>query len=792
MDGGIAQSMKFGVGQPVRRFEDVRLVTGRGRYQDDVFLPRQAYAMFLRSPRAHARIVSIDVQAARAAPGVLAVYTGADYKADGLSMPKAVMPRKKADGSPMFAPQRPALVIDRVRYVGDPVAMVIAETLMEAKDAAELIAVVYDELPSVTSTDEAARPDAARVWDENPDNISHTVQHGNKAATDAAFAQAAHVARQRYVITRVHAQYMEPRGAIGSYDAFENRYTLYADVNYPHRVRNMLATSVFNVPESAVRVVCHDVGGGFGAKGWQYVEHRLTLWAARKLGRPVKWTCERSEVILADEHARDNVGDIELALDRDGKFLGVRMHMLANLGAYVGSDRQLLTPFGQIVTLTGVYNIPAAHVTIDAVLSNTNPTAPYRGAGRPEACYLIENIIEVAARELNIDRIDLRQRNLIKPDAMPYRAALGPLYDCGDFPKNMAMALEHSDYAGFEARRAASATAGKLRGIALVNAIEQAAGPVPEYAEVRFQPSGSAMILLGTKNHGQGHETAFKQILFDKLGIDPNEVQFIDGDTDRVAFGMGSNGSRSMVTGGTALVLAANKIIEKGKLIAANLLEVGADDVTFADGRFSVVGTDRSLTLKQVVAASFLPARLAKGLPPGLIESATYSPEQSTYPNGCHVCEVEVDPETGAVELKSYLVVDDVGTVINPLTLAGQIHGGVAQGVGQILMEQVAYQPGSGQLLTASFMDYAMPRADTMCNIAIRSNPVPTATNLLGAKGAGEAGTVGAMPAVMIALLNALAPVGVRTLEMPATSDRVWQAIQAARIAATGGTNATA
>ena len=792
MDGGIAQSMKFGVGQPVRRFEDVRLVTGRGRYQDDVVLPRQAYAMFLRSPRAHARIVSIDVQAARAAPGVLAVYTGADYKADGLSMPKAVMPRKKADGSPMFAPQRPALVIDRVRYVGDPVAMVIAETLMEAKDAAELIAVVYDELPSVTSTDEAARPDAARVWDENPDNISHTVQHGNKAATDAAFAQAAHVARQRYVITRVHAQYMEPRGAIGSFDAFEGRYTLYADVNYPHRVRNILAVSVFNVPESRVRVVCHDVGGGFGAKGWQYVEHRLTLWAARKLGRPVKWTCERSEVILADEHARDNVGDIELALDRDGKFLGVRMHMLANLGAYIGSDRQLLTPFGQIVTLTGVYNIPAAHVTIDAVLSNTNPTAPYRGAGRPEACYLIENIIEVAARELNINRIDLRQRNLIKPDAMPYRAALGPLYDCGDFPKNMAMALEHSDYAGFEARRAASATAGKLRGIALVNAIEQAAGPVPEYAEVRFQPSGSAMILLGTKNHGQGHETAFKQILFDKLGIDPNEVQFIDGDTDRVAFGMGSNGSRSMVTGGSALVLAANKIIEKGKLIAANLLEVGADDVTFADGRFSVVGTDRSLTLKQVVAASFLPARLPKGLPPGLIESATYSPEQSTYPNGCHVCEVEVDPETGAVELKSYLVVDDVGTVINPLTLAGQIHGGVAQGVGQILMEQVAYQPGSGQLLTASFMDYAMPRADTMCNIAIRSNPVPTATNLLGAKGAGEAGTVGAMPAVMIALLNALAPVGVRTLEMPATSDRVWQAIQAARIAATGGTNATA
>ena len=398
-------TIKFGIGQPVRRFEDSRLVTGRGRYQDDVTLPRQAHSVFLRSPHAHARILSIDTQAAAAAPGVLAVYTGKDYAADGLGMPKAMMPRKKADGSPMFAPQRPALVIDRVRYVGDPIAMVIAETLMQAKDAAELISVDYEPLPSVTSTAEAAGPDAPRLWDENPDNISHTVQHGNKATTDTAFARAAHVVRRRYVITRVHAQYMEPRGAIGAYDAFENRYTLYADVNYPHRVRNMLATSVFKVPESAVRVVCHDVGGGFGAKGWQYVEHRLTLWAARKLGRPVKWSCERSEVILADEHGRDNIGDIELALDADGKFLAVRMHMLANLGAYVGSDRQFLAPFGQIITLTSVYDIPAAHVAIDAVLSNTNPTAPYRGAGRPEASYLIERIIEVAARELR-DRSD--------------------------------------------------------------------------------------------------------------------------------------------------------------------------------------------------------------------------------------------------------------------------------------------------------------------------------------------------------------------------------------------------
>jgi carbon-monoxide dehydrogenase large subunit len=574
---------------------------------------------------------------------------------------------------------------------------------------------------------------------------------------------------------------MEPRGAIGSYDEYENRYTLHADVNYPHRVRNMLANSVFKVPESSVRVVCNDVGGGFGAKGWQYVDHRLTLWAAHKLGRPVKWRCERSEVILADEHGRDNVGDVELALDSDGKFLAVRLHMLANIGAYIGSDRQLLTPFGQIHTLTSVYDIEAAHVTIDAVLSNTNPTAPYRGAGRPEAAYLIENIIEVAARELRIDPIELRRRNVIQPDAMPYRTPLGPVYDCGEFAKNMELALKAADCAGFEARQEASRAAGKLRGIAVVNAIEQAAGPVPEYAEIRFQPSGSAMMLMGTKTHGQGHETAFKQILHEKLGLPHQEVRFIDGDTDRVAFGMGSNGSRSMVAGGSALTLAADKVIEKGKQIAAHLLEAATADISFAESKFSVVGTDRHVTLKQVAMASFQPARLPKGLAPGLIESATYAPERPTYPNGCHVCEVEVDPDTGTVQLLRYHVVDDVGTIVNPLTLGGQIHGGVAQGMGQILMEQVAYDPESGQLVTASFMDYAMPRADTMCNIAITSNPVPTKTNPLGVKGAGEAGCVGAMPVVMIAILHALAPLGVTELEMPATSERVWQAIEAAR-----------
>ena len=773
--------MKFGIGQPVRRFEDPRLVRGEGRFQDDVNVHGQVYTVFLRSPHAHAKIRSIDTAAAAAAPGVLAVYTGQDYADDGIAMPKAAMPRKKADGSPMFAPQRPALVIDRVRYVGDPVAMVIADTLNHAKDASELIQVDYESLPSVTNTAEAAKPGSPRVWDENPDNISHLYERGNKAATEAAFARADRIVRRRYVITRVHAQYMEPRGAIGTYDAGEDRFTLYADVNYPHRVRNMLATMVFKVPESKVRVVCQDVGGGFGAKGWQYVEHRLTLWAARKLRRPVKWTCERSEVLLADEHGRDNTGDIELALDKDGKFLGLRLHMEANLGAYVASDRQLLTPFGMIGTVVGVYDIPAAYVSIDAVLSNTPPTAPYRGAGRPEAIYLIERVIEAAAKELGMDPIELRRRNMIPVSAMPYQTALGPYYDCGEFEKNFDLALQSADHAGFAARREESRRRGLLRGIGVANAIEQAAGPTPEYAEIRFNPSGTAILLMGTKTHGQGHDTAFKQILHERLSIDPADVQFIDGDTDRVAFGMGSNGSRSMVTGGSALLLASDKVIEKGRKLAGHLLEASDKDINFADGKFTVVGTDRSMTLKQIVVASFQPARLPPGIEPGFYEHATYAPKRDTYPNGCHVCEVEIDPDTGVVKLCKYLVVDDVGTVINPLTLKGQIHGGVAQGVGQILMEQVVYDPESGQLLNSSFMDYCMPRADVMCDIEIVNNSVPTSTNPLGAKGAGEAGTVGALPAVMIAIMNALEPLGVQELDMPATGERVWAAIQAAK-----------
>jgi aerobic carbon-monoxide dehydrogenase large subunit len=777
----ILPMMKYGVGQPVPRFEDVRLLRGQGRFLDDINLPNQLYTVFLRSPHAHANIRKIDTTAANDVPGVVAVYTGADYNADALGSPKATMPRKKADGSPMFAPQRPVLVTDRVRYVGDAVAMVVATSLNRAKDAAELIEVDYEPLPAVTSVAEAAKPDAPRVWDQNPDNISHLVERGDKAKTEAAFARAARTVKRRYVITRVHAQYMEPRVLIGAYDAGQDRYTLYGNMNYPHRVRNMLANQIFKVPESKVRVVTYDVGGGFGTKGWHYVEDRLVLWASRKLNRPVKWLCERSEVLLADEHARDNIGEIELAFDADHRIVGLRLDMLASIGAYIASDRQLLTPFGMIGTVVGVYNIPAAYVAIRAVLSNTSPTAPYRGAGRPEASYLIERAIEAAADELGIDAVELRRRNTIPAQAMPFRSPLGPNYDCGDFDANLTMALDAADRAGFAARAAQSKARGKLRGIGIANVIEQAAGPVPEYAEVRFNPSGTALLLLGTKTHGQGHDTAFKQILHEKLGIDPADVQYIDGDTDAVAFGMGSNGSRSMVVGGSAVVRASEKIIDKGRRIAAHLLEAAEIDIAFAENKFTVVGTDRAIALKDVAKAAFQPARLPKGMEPGLYENATYQPSHDTFPNSCHVAEVEIDPDTGTVALLSYLVVDDVGTVINPLTLKGQIHGGVAQGVGQILTEQVVYEPGSGQLLSASFMDYAMPRADVMCNMEVISKPVPTATNPLGVKGAGEAGCVGALPAVMIAIMNALKPLGVRELDMPATSERVWRAIQAAR-----------
>jgi aerobic carbon-monoxide dehydrogenase large subunit len=777
----LMENEKYGIGQAVSRFEDPRLLRGAGRYVNDVSLPRQAYAYFLRSPHAHAKIAAIDTSAAKAAAGVLAVFTEADVAAEKLGTTRLALPRKRADGSPAFARPHPGLARGEVRYVGDPVAMVVAETLAAAKDAAELIEIDYQELPAVIDAEDAVKPGAPRVWEENPDNVSHIFETGNKAAADAAFAAAAHVVKRKYVITRVHAQYMEPRGTLGAYDPNDERFTLHADVQYAHRVRDMLAGNVFKIPETSIRVVTGDVGGGFGTKGWQYVEHRLTLMAARKLGRPVKWSCERSEALLADEHGRDVVAEAELALDKDHKFLGLRVRLISNIGAYLSSDRNLLATFGSLGALVGVYEIQAAYAHLTVAFSNQPATAPYRGAGRPEAIYIIERLIEDAARELGQDRVALRQKNLIPPAKLPFKTPLGGLnYDCGDFPGIMAKALKLGDAAGFEQRRAEAKQRGKLRGLGIANAIERAASPGPEFAELRFNTGGQATLLMGTIHQGQGHETTFRQIMIEKLGLDPKDIRYVDGDTDVVAFGTGTNGSRSTVIGGTAVTMAAEKIIAKAKKLAAHLLEAAEADVKFEGGRFTIEGTDRALSLKEVAKAAFLPNKLPKGMEPGLYETGTFSPPQDTFPNGSHLCEVEIDPDTGRVELVKYTVVDDVGTVINPKLLKGQIHGGVAQGVGQALMERVVYDPRSGQLLSASFMDYAMPRADDFGAIEIESAPVPTKLNPLGAKGAGEAGTVGALPAVMLAVLDALAPLGVTALDMPATPERVWQAIKRA------------
>jgi carbon-monoxide dehydrogenase large subunit len=772
---------EFGIGQSIKRFEDGRLLRGGGRFHDDVNVAGQTHAVIVRSIHAHARIRGIDTTAARQAPGVVAIFTGADLAKEPLGTMQMTLKRKRPDGSPMWAPAHRGLTAERARYVGDPLALVIAETRAQAEDAADLVVVDYEPLASITSTADAVEPASAKVWDECPDNVSNLFEVGDRVATDAAFASAHQVVKRRYVITRVHAQFMEPRGALGVWDPHEERYTLYADVQYPHRVRNALATNIFKIPEHQIRVIVGDVGGAFGTKGWQYPEHKLVLWAARKVGRPVKWVCERREAIPADEHARDNVTEAELALDASGRFLALRARTLANVGAYVSSDRNLLATFSNVPTLVGVYTFPVAYVQVLSVLTNTNSTAPYRGAGRPESTYVLERLIDDAAREIGRDRLELRRANMIPPSAMPYKTPLGVTYDCGDFERNMDAALKMADVSGFAARREASKARGKLRGLAVVNPIEQAAGPQPEFAEIRFSPSGTATVFMGSKNQGQGHETTFKQILHERLGLDPAKVKYIDGDTDRVGWGMGTMGSRSTVIGGTALWKAADKVVAKGQKIAARLLEAAEGDVKFADGKFSVVGTDRAVALEEVARAAFQPPRLPAGMEPGLYETGTFVPSSATWPNGCHVCEVEIDPDTGEVVIVGYSIVDDVGTVINPITLKGQIHGGVAQGLGQALMEQVVYDPESGQLLTASFMDYAMPRADTMPDMHIESRPVPTKLNPIGAKGAGEAGTVGALPAVINAVMDALAPVGVRELDMPASSERVWAAIQRAK-----------
>src|SRR6266498_3503935 len=748
---------EFAIGQSVSRFEDPRLLRGGGRYVGDIVLPGMAFGFVLRSPHAHARIRAVDTSKAKAAPGVLAVLTGADWQASGwgdLPVPDGL---KRRDGT-SFRPPYPALVKDRVRWAGDYVAFVVAETLLQAQDAAELIAVDYEPLPAVVSTAEASAQGAPRVWDECPDNIGFVQLFGDKAATDAAFARADHIVKHRFVINRVTAASMEPRGSIGDYNAAEDRYTVYTTLQRAHPFRAELAP-ILKVPESKIRVVAGDIGGSFGMKSAVYNEVALVLLASKVLGRPVKWTSTRSESFLCDAQARDNVTEAELALDRNGIFLGLRVHTVASIGAYLQTGMPAFT--GNIGTLAGVYRTPAIHADVSAVFTHTNPVRPYRGNGRPEAAYVIERLVDRAADELGIDSAELRRRNYISPDAMPFKTGLTFTYDS----------------AGFERRRAEARKRGKLRGIGLSNTIERAAAQGFEGAEIRFDKSGATTLLAGSVTHGQGHETIFKQIMCDRLGLDPEEVHYVQGDTDQVFVGEGTGGSRSATIGGSAVATAVDRIITKGKAIAAHLLQVDVADVNFAEGVFSSPKTNRTLTIKDVAKEAMEPNKLPKGMDVGLIATATYFAPVQNFPNGCHICELEIDQETGEVEIVRYSVVDDVGTVINPLLLTGQIVGGVAQGIGQILMEDIKFD-GAGQNLTGSFMDYAMPRATDISAVEVKSNPVPTRTNPLGVKGAGEAGCVGAMPAVANALVDALSHLGVRHVEMPATPERLWRAMR--------------
>ncbi len=768
---------EFALGQPVPRFEDPRLLRGGGRYVDDMVLPRMALGHVLRSPYAHARIRAIDTSAAKAAPGVLAVLTGADWAASGWGDLPAAGGMKRPGGLPNYKPRFPALVSDAVRWVGDYVVFVVAETRNQAMDAAELIEIEYEPLPAIVSTEGAVAADAPRVWEDCPDNICFVHEVGDKAATEAAFAAADQVVRRKLVINRVTAAAMEPRGAIGDYNPAEDRYTCYTVLQRTHAYRADLAT-IMGVPESRVRVVAGDIGGSFGMKSAIYNEVALVMLAAKMLGRPVKWTSTRSEAFLSDAQARDHVTEAELALDRDGRFLGFRTKTIAAIGAYAQAASNVFVM--NLGTLAGVYRTPAMHAEVVGVFTNTNPVRPYRGNGRPEFAYVIERMVDEAAAELGIDGVELRRRNTIPPSAMPFKTGLIFTYDCGEFERNLDLALELADVAGFERRRAESRTRGKLRGIGLSNTIERAAAGGFEAAEIRFDKSGTVTLLSGSITQGMGHETIYKQLLCDRLGIHPDRVHYVQGDTEKVAIGEGTGGSRSATLGGSAVLLATEKIVAKAKAIAAHMLEAAEADIDLADGVFRIAGTDRAVPLADIAAEAWEPRSLPEGMEPGLVAGAAFAAKEQNFPNGCHICELEVDPETGEVEILAYNVVDDVGTVMNPLLLEGQIRGGIAQGLGQILMEDIIFDAESGQLVTGSFMDYAMPRAGDLSMMHCETNPVPTGTNPLGVKGAGEAGAVGAMPAVGNALVDALKPLGISDLPMPATPERLWRAIRAA------------
>jgi aerobic carbon-monoxide dehydrogenase large subunit len=769
---------KFGLAQPVRRVEDPRLLKGAGRYTDDIVLPGMLHGVVLRSPHAAAKITGINTAAAAAMPGVRAIYTAADIKAAGLGTLPCAAPVQNRDGTDMASPPHPVLADGTVRHVGDPLAFIVAETTQQARDASEAIEVDYHVLPSITDLATVMDNGVPGVWPDVKNNIGFDWDIGDKAATDAEFARAAHVTRLTVVNNRIVVSSIEARAAIGDYDKATGRWTLYANTQGGWLVKNLIGP-MFNVEPDRFRVVTPDVGGGFGMKLFLYAEHVLTCFAARALGQPVKWAAERGEAFLCDTQGRDNVTLGELATDADGKFLALRTRNISNMGAYLSTFAPYIPTYAGTSVLASVYGFKAIYANVLGVFTNTVPVDAYRGAGRPEANYLVERLVDAAARELNIDRVELRRRNMVPPSAMPHSTPVGKTYDSGDFRVVLDAAASKMDYAGFAARRAKSAAAGKRRGIGLAYYLEATGGDPTERAEIRFADDGFVDVFVGTQSTGQGHETAYVQLTANQLGIDGENIRIRQGDTDTIPVGGGTGGARSLYSEGQAILMTADSVITKGRQAASEVLEAAVADITFADGRFSIVGTDRGMDI--IALAATQRKKATAGETATTLDAAEVAPiDNHTFPNGCHMAEVEIDPETGMIELVRYVVCDDFGKTVNPLIVRGQVAGGVAQGFGQAVLENTVYDPSSGQLLSGSFMDYALPRATELPDIEVELLEVPCATNPLGVKGAGEAGAVGSPPAVVNAILDALSGDGVTHIDMPATPEKVWRAMSKA------------
>ncbi len=773
---------KFGIAQPIRRVEDPRLLKGDGRYTDDISPPGMLCGVVLRSPHAAARITSIDTAAAKAVRGVAAIYTGADLKADGIGGLPCAVPLQNRDGSKAADPGHPALADGAVHHVGDPVAFIVAETDEAARDAAELIDVQYDVLPSVTDLATATDPGQPLVWADVPNNVAFDWEIGDKARTDALFAQAARTVSLTVVNNRIVVSSMEPRVALAEYEAGDGRWTLYANTQGGWLIKNLIAP-LFGAEPDKFRVITPDVGGGFGMKSFLYAEHVLTCYAARDLGRPVKWTSDRSEAFLCDTQGRDNVTLGEIAVDAEGKFLALRTRNLANMGAYLSTFAPYIPTYAGTSVLASVYGFQAVYANVIGVFTNTVPVDAYRGAGRPEANYLVERLIDAAARELGIDRVELRRRNMVPPSAMPHSTPVGKTYDSGDFVRVLDAALAKMDWNGFATRRAETARRGKRRGLGLSYYLEATGGEPTERAEIRFADDGFVDVYVGTQSNGQGHETAYVQLTADRLGIDGDKVRIRQGDTDLIPVGGGTGGARSLYSEGQAILVTATSVIEKGRRAASEALEAAVADISFEAGRFSIVGTDRGVDILTLAATQR--QKVHAGQEATTLDAAEIAKiDNHTFPNGCHMAEVEVDPDTGHVQIVRYVVCDDVGKTVNPMIVRGQVHGGVAQGFGQAVLERTAYDPSSGQLLSGSWMDYALPRAGDLPDIEVEFIEVPCTTNPLGVKGAGEAGAVGSPPAVVNAIVDALSEAGVTQLDMPATPERVWRALVAAARAA--------